>query len=74
MIKVTKCLCKQNFGTCVNGTFTKGEIYFVRNSKKGHIVAKSNEGQWVAVELEDNFDVIDKLFFTNRKELRRLSI
>lgn len=90
MIKVEKRICKENFEITedgVLGTFTKGEIYFVRNSKKGHTVVMSNEGQWIAFKhhklsnygvngvLGNRFDKVGyNLYFKNLKELRRMSV
>lgn len=81
MIKINKCrpfadLTIQSDGR--TGTVTKGKVYFIRHSKKGNLVVKSNEGQWLSLSAKNRedhrFESLGELFFRNRKELWLLSI
>lgn len=91
MIKVTKVICDLSFTYEKDGntgTFTFGETYFARHSKKGSIIVKSNEGIWMVFDHSDKisaaygrrtplsgkFYKIDEMFFKNRKELKRMGI
>lgn len=83
MIKVRKCECNKDVDLTNLDTFTKGEVYFVRESKKGRTVVRSNEGRWVVIgerkmSLVDHaltyFDEVEVIFFKSFRELRRLSV
>lgn len=76
MIKIKKCVCNSDLVIgFYSDTFTKGEIYYLKDSKKGNVVAKSDRGRWIPIPKDKNyFTEVDKIFFKNREELDKMSI
>jgi len=72
MIKVSKCICNKDLmvGFCFD-SFTEGKIYFLRNSKKGNIVVKSDGGRWIPIPKGKPFFTLTESFYVkNLEELR----
>jgi len=86
MFKVEKIVCLENVEVIAEKrmTFTEGKVYYSRRSKKGNLVIKSNEGQWVVFKIPalsyilgeygGKFRYIRSMYFNNLKDYKQMSL